>query len=90
MDQEPKIVVYQAVRRGKPMTSRQLEARQENIKRAAASKFRAIRCVDLDVAFPSVVAAAAALRLNKANIVSVCKGRHRTAGGLVFQYVEGE
>lgn len=48
---------------------------------------RAVLCVELDKVFPSVMDAERETGIPNTNIVNVCKGKRKTAGGYHWQYI---
>lgn len=57
--------------------------------RIAAERRRVqVECVDTGIVYASLKAAASASGLWDSNIAAVCRGRHRTTGGLRWRYVK--
>lgn len=52
----------------------------------AKKKSKPVECVTLNTVFNSVLEAASATGVYFSNISEVCRGRRKTAGGLVFQF----
>lgn|SRR3990167_766509 len=81
-----KIIATKALQPYKPPTEKAMEARRKNFQKCQESKLRKVRCIDDLTTFPSIISAAHYYNVQGANITSVCKGRHLTAGGKRFEY----
>lgn len=58
----------------------------ETLAQIAKKKSKPVECVTLNTVFDSVLEAASATGVYFSNISEVCRGRRKTAGGLVFQF----
>lgn len=61
----------------------------KEIRRALRNRAVAIRCIDTGEIFNAVVDAENKYSISHQNIIKVCKGQRKTAGGLRWEYVEG-